>query len=56
MHTNEASQVHSPKADSFLEGVVEKKLINKRQKNKASYKFYPCIHAFMHPHRITSFA
>jgi len=27
MHTNEASRVHSLRADSFLEGVVEK--INK---------------------------
>jgi len=54
--TNEASQVHSLRADSFLEGVVEKKLISKKAKNKAAYKFYPCIHAFMHPHYITSFA
>jgi len=56
VHTNEASRVHSLRVDSFLEGVVEKKLVNKKAKNKASYELYPCIHAFMHPHRITSFA
>ena len=45
MDTNEASRVHSLRADSFLEGVVEKKLISKRQKIKPPIHF---IHASMH--------